>query len=401
VTKKIQKLVTLRPEAAALALVMVATAGWVVSAPGPLDRFGTLKGTDFSQFYVAARLVATRQGPSLYGPTFVQGLQEWVPGPPGLLYLPVYPPTMAWLLAPLGHLGYFSALCVWTCVSALGYFACCSAVLAGHQGLKSDRTTSWLLALAFPAFWQLLLFGQISVLPLALVTVAWGAWRQERPFLAGLALGALLLKPQMLTVAAAAVILLRSWRLLWGVIAGTLLELLLTTVVAGVDVMRAYGHVAKTILSMPDAFEPRPQQIQSLRGFVWLVAGDGTLATVLTILLAVVVLLVAARAVRHSRASQMKFEIAVLAGTILNPHAYVYDLVLLVVPLGAICAWWFTRTTVYTYDRAVATLARTVFWLPLVAPILGMLRLQLTAPAMLALLWALGLGAPARPIGDR
>ena len=48
-----------RPEGLSLALVLWSSAVWVMATPGPLDRFGTLKGTDFSQFFVSARLVAT------------------------------------------------------------------------------------------------------------------------------------------------------------------------------------------------------------------------------------------------------------------------------------------------------------------------------------------------------
>jgi hypothetical protein len=388
----------LRPEALALTLVSAASALWLVSTPGALDRFGTLKGTDFSQFYVAARLVATGQGGALYGPAFVEGLRDWVPGPESLLYLPVYPPATAWLLAPLGHFGYLGALGLWTCISALGYVACGRLVLSGQPVFASDRVTSWLLATAFPAFWQLLLFGQISMLALALATLAWIAWRRQQPLLAGVALGALVFKPQMLTLAVTAVILLRNWRLAWGVIGGIVLELAAMTMAAGVGVMRAYGHVLRSIADLPNAFEPKPQQIQSLRGFVWTVAGDGVVATALTILLAIVVVLVAARAMSHPRVSQMKFEVALLAGMLLNPHAYVYDLVILVLPLAAIAGWWFAKTDADASDRVVAALAHAIFWLPLIAPALGMFRLQLTAPAMLALLWALSSGARARPI---
>src|SRR6185436_13688889 len=89
-----------RPEIIALAFVLWTSAAWVIATPGALDRFGTLKGTDFAQFYVSARLVATGRADAMYDwSAYTHELASQVPGPEGLLYLPVYPPVLGALLA--------------------------------------------------------------------------------------------------------------------------------------------------------------------------------------------------------------------------------------------------------------------------------------------------------------
>ena len=91
----------------------------------------------------------------------------------------------------------------------------------------------------------------------------------------------------------------------------------------------------------------------------------------------------------------------IVAGALLNPHLYVYDLVVLVLPLGLICAWLLEECADNRRHPPVALAARGLYWLPLVAPVLGHLHVQLTAPAMMWLLWAMGSAVRARPTARR
>ena len=306
-------------------LVLWASAIWVVGTTGPLDRFGTLKGTDFSQFYVSARLVATAHLADLYNwSTYTHVLASQVPGPEGLLYLPVYPPVLALLLAPLGMLSYLPALAAWTAISAAVYLAAGIWLIAKVPGLRQDPASAGLLLVAFPAFQQLLLYGQVSALAMLLVAVAWRGWTMGHPALAGAALGALVFKPQMLCLALSASLLAPSWALVSGVAIAIAIELLGTGLLLGPDVYWGYAETLRRILAHPGAFEPKAEQIQSLRGFFLALGGDSALTTVLFVAGVVAVLLVARQAARRAPTPDVAFAVVVVAGLLANPHLYVY-----------------------------------------------------------------------------
>src|SRR5262245_10751304 len=256
-----QRLKARRPEALALSLVLMSSAIWVLWTPGPLDRFGALKGTDFAQFYASARLVATGRVDQLYNwPAYVHELSTAVPGPEGLRYLPIYPPVLALALAPLGSLAYLKAAALWTLVSAGLYVLAGLVVARQFDALWRDRVSVALLLIGFPAFQQLLLYGQVSAIALGLVVLAWLAFTSGRTFWSGVALGALVFKPQMLTIATMALLGVSSWTLVFGILAGAAGELLLTGALLGAGVFWGYLDTVRRVLANPGAFEPKAEQ---------------------------------------------------------------------------------------------------------------------------------------------
>jgi hypothetical protein len=390
-----------RPEALALALVLWASALWVVGTAGPLDRFGTLKGTDFSQFYVSARLVATGHVASLYDwSAYMHELNASVPGPAGLLYLPVYPPVLALLMAPLGGFPYLSALALWTVASGVAYLAAGAALIARAPGLRQDITSAGLLLIAFPAFQHLLLFGQVSAIAMLLVVLGWRGWTTGQPALAGVALGALAFKPQMLSVAASAILLAPSWPLAAGILIGVAVEFIATALLLGPGIYVGYAETVRRVLAHPGAFEPKSEQIQSLRGFLLAIGGESVFTTILFVAAAIGVLIVARDLRRRAPTPHLSFAIIAVAGLLVNPHLYSYDLVILLVPL-ALVTGWLASTPMSAATRQTRWAVLLLYWLPLVAPALGLLRVQLTAPAMVWLLWSLRQAVPTPAIARR
>ena len=121
------------------------------------------------------------------------------------------------------------------------------------------------------------------------------------------------------------------------------------------------------------AFEPKAEQIQSLRGFFLTLAGETTLSTVLFLVSAPVVLLLARRAYRGAPSCDVAFSAIVVSGLLVNPHLYVYDLVVLLVPLALLTGWLVTTPARNRAVRHVAWATLLVYWLP-PWPCLGMLR---------------------------
>jgi hypothetical protein len=374
---------------------------WSVSVTGPVDRFGALKGTDFAQFYVAARFAASGRLASLYDwPAFAADLASSVPHSNGLLYLSVYPPQLAVLFAPLARLDYLSALLAWTAVSAALYAASIVILTSRSRELAEHHRSILLLAVAFPALQQLLLHGQIGTLALVAVTLAAIAWQQGAMWMAGVALGSLAFKPQMGAIAACALLLRPGWRLGAGMLCGGLAQLLIVLVTGGSGLLFAYREALERVLAAPQKFEPKLWQMHSLRGAIDLVIGHGRLSLVVWLLCVGGVLWLAKRAIARTEDLRFQFAAIVLAGLLINPHLYVYDLVVLAVPLCAIAAWLIARGP-DPVDRPIALTAFAVFWAPLLGPFAAVTHVQITSLLLVALLWQAARAAPhpsARPI---
>src|SRR5882762_654188 len=188
----------LRAHAFILALCLWSVYLWNMATPGLLDRAGNLKGTDFLHFYTLGTLALAHRGADLYNlPAQSMLLAQRVPEAAGIIYLPLYPPQVSLFFAPLARLPYASALSLWLVLNSLIYALCCYAVWRICPRLRCHGLTVAILAVAFPAFWHLIAWGQTSALALALFTLAFFALRARHEFLAGLALGCLIFKPQL------------------------------------------------------------------------------------------------------------------------------------------------------------------------------------------------------------
>ena len=129
-----------------------------------------------------------------------------VPGTAATVYVPLYGPQVALFFSPLARLSYGPALAAWLLLNVAIYGLCVYSVWKTCPNLQPYRGTVLILAIAFPGFFHLIAWGQTSGVALACFTLAFLALRSRRHFLAGLAIGCLMFKPQ-LGLAAAAVFL--------------------------------------------------------------------------------------------------------------------------------------------------------------------------------------------------
>ncbi|MGC1371934.1 MAG: glycosyltransferase family 87 protein, partial [Candidatus Sulfotelmatobacter sp.] len=186
-----------------LALCLCSVYVWNMSSPGLRDRVGNLKGADFLHLYTLGSLALVHDGANLYNLSAQAEIAaKRVPAAAGITYLPLYPPQLSILFAPFAKLSYAWALVEWLALSSLIYFFCCYAFWRACPKVRNQKITSLILAFAFPAFWHLIAWGQTSALALACFTAAFFALRAKREFLAGLAFGCLIFKPQLAVGAA-------------------------------------------------------------------------------------------------------------------------------------------------------------------------------------------------------
>jgi hypothetical protein len=270
-------------------------------------------------------------------------------------------------------------------VSALLYAACARAISRVLPELQEARLSWALLALAFVPFLQLVAHGQVSALVLVCFCLAWLALRDGSWWLAGLALGSLCFKPQFLTAAVLAVLVTRELRVAAGAIVGAAIQFVAVSLALGPSIWSAYLDKVRVIVGTPEAFEPKPWQMHNLKGFWLLLFGETQLATGAWLLSAAavtgVILLIGLR----TRSADLRTAVVVIGTVLLNPHLYIYDLVILLVSIAALSRWLFDSPR-GPEAPAVRVLLHLLWWAPLIGPLSRLTHLQVTPVLLVALL---------------
>ena len=382
----------LRAHAAILALCLWSVYVWNISTPSLLDRAGNLKGTDFLHFYTLGSLALTHRGDDLYNMRTQSELAaQRVPAAAGIRYLPLYPPQVSILFAPFARLSYPWALALWLTLGTLLYGLCCYAIWRACPNLRKFKFTILILALAFPAFWHLIAWGQTSALALACFTLAYFALRAKREFLAGLAFGCLIFKPQLgLAVAVVFLITLR-----WKIIAGALLSALAQLCMAGMY----YGpgpfrEWIRTLLDTPHRLpllEPKVYQTHCLRTFWTMLVPWPSASFTFYVITALLVAGLTVVCWRSSLLLSLRYSSLLFATVLLAPHLTVYDLVIVAPAFLLISDWIATQPDNAT--PRLKLLLYLAFALPLVGPLARWTHLQLSVLVMTAILyWIFELG---------
>ena len=378
-----------------LALCLWSVYLWNMATPGLLDRVGNLKGTDFLHFYTLGSLALTHRGADLYNMQAQSQLAaERVPAAAGIRYLPLYPPQVSIFFAPFARLSYPCALTLWLTLSSLIYGVCCYALWRACPNLRKHKLTVVILALAFPAFWHLIAWGQTSALALACFTVGFLALRAQREFLAGLALGCLIFKPQLALAAGLVFVITLNWKIIAGALLSAATQLTAAWLYYGPGPLRDWMHTMLNAPSLLPLLEPRPYQTHSLRTFWTMLVSwpAASLALYLITALLISALTVACWRSRLSLSLSMRYSALLLATVLLAPHLTVYDLVILA-PAFLLLSDWIVSQPGHSATLPFKFLLYPAFVLPLLGPLARWTHFQLSVPVMAALLygiWNLG-----------
>ena len=367
---------------------MWSVAAWTLASPGPLDRFGTLKGTDFVQFYIYGLLTATSPGRLFDVGEWHRILASLATGDPHLLYVPVYPPTIGLLFAPFATLSWRAALVAWTGVSAILYAFAIWLLLRTSPRVAREPIAVALFALGWPVFAQLVLHGQVSTLFLLVVAGAWPLCRAGRPFIAGLVLGLLALKPSLLLVPLVVMAVAARWRVLAAMTLSGLIQLLAAAAVMGWGVWVDYARTAVDLLQHPEWIEPKLWQAHAAGNAFALLLGRGRGAQVAFAATFCVLVWLTGRAWRGPAApSPLAWALLVLAALVGSPHLYVYDLVIMAAAFIPIVEWTLEHPR-HAWTPTLRRLVAASYVLPLFAPLAAVTRVQVSVLAFGALFWA-------------
>ena len=194
-------------------------------------------------------------------------------------------------------------------------------------------------ALAFPGFFHLILWGQTSALALLCFTLAFLALSKNRPYLAGLAIGSLIFKPQLGLAAAVIFLFTREWKVIATTILAALAQLSIGWLYYGTPVMSDYLRALLNVADVLPILEPRPYQMHSLRAFWSLLIPWTPVAFAVYAVTALAVFAVAVRCWRSRLSLGLRYAALMLATALVAPHLTVYDLLILALAFLLMTDW--------------------------------------------------------------
>jgi len=217
-----------------------------VVAPGR----GTTPG--FASYYTAARLVRAGTPVSrFYDDDWFASRTATYDRTVTDLFYP-NPPTAALLLLPVAGFDYRDARRVLTAVSLLALAAALYLLLDGRALRGPFAVTLVAVVLIFQPIFANFSFGQVYVLLLALLAVAWHGYRRGRPVALGVALGSMIVFKAGGALLPLLLVAQRRWRALGWATATTLAVGLLSVPWLGEGAWRAYAGKLQDFASRPE-----------------------------------------------------------------------------------------------------------------------------------------------------
>jgi hypothetical protein len=357
-----------------IGLVITFTAG-----AGDRSIAGPIKGADFLQFYTMGSLVRTGRPATIYDINAFHNAQvRLVPESAPEFYPPVYPPHVALLFTPFSGLTFRHALLLWSAITIACFGVIVRSAWRPVSNHLPDSVFAFAAAAAFPPFWSLVLHGQVTILVLGAFWAGWMALERERPYLAGVAFGLLLIKPQFAIPLAVVAITCGEWSMIAGAVTSIAIQVGAALVLFRWAVLKAYLAFVPVMAQHGDLLEPKPFQSHSLRTLTRL--APSWIGMPLWVALSAVVLYCTVRVWRSTAPLRVRFGMIVVASVLVNPHLIVYDATVLVLPL----IWFGAYVQEQSARLDAPTFWTVVYWLfvTLLAPTAAVIWIQVSVVLM-------------------
>lgn len=361
------------------------------ATPGVFDRAGNIKFQDFLQFPISARLIAQGHATDLYNDqTLAENIRAIVGVRTNVVLRYLYGPQVALPFVPLVRLPFLVQAAIWVTLSLIMYFGSIYLLYKTTPSLAPHRALVALCAVAYPPFFHFLVRGQVSAVPLVCFVAAYLAFRARHDVTAGIFLGCVALKPQFLVAIPFVLLLARAWKIFAATAASAGLQVVLTYIYFGPEVMRLYfrmllhsaGNPATTELSLSGI------QMHSLHSFWDLLLPWPRAVWFFYLVSSVGVIVLAAAIWKSSAPRALRFSALLLAAALVNPHIYVYDLLALA-PALLLVADWAIESWNDRHAPALALLLYLAFICPLLGPLARWTHFQLSVVVFAAILWVL------------
>jgi len=359
------------------------------ATPSLVDRAGDIKFQDFLPCYVSGLLASQQRTADLYNIQVTSQLMREITPASAAFRLPIlYGPQVAAFFEPFSKIPFAASALLWVTVSIVLYFVCCFVVWRSCPRLQSSPGTVIMLAIAFPPFFHTLVRGQNSALALCFFTAAFLALSSGKRYLAGLALGMLIFKPQLAIAAIVILLAAGEGKAILGFATSVAAQLPLAWTLAGTATMIAYINLlvhARTLLS---SIEPSLTDAHCLRAFWDMLLPWPSISLALYLTIAAGVLALAALCWKSHGPLSLRFSSLLIATVLVSPHLYVYDLLILA-PTFLLLSNWLLDHRTNTHSGSLGLLVYLAFLFSLVAPITKLTHVQLSVPTFIALQWVL------------
>jgi hypothetical protein len=325
------------------------TGNWLIGTNG------RPAATDFMGVWAAGRLALSGHAASVFDWTTLQGVESAATGIPSDGYFTwQYPPSLLCVAALLALLPYVVAFLVWMAITGGLYLAAMRKILGS--------TPLVLAAAAFPAVLWNVSVGQTGLLTAALFGGGL-AFLRERPIVAGIFFGLLTYKPQFGLLIPVALICGGHWR--------TMLAAALSAVATVAASAAIFGLAPWTafLKSLPVASQAMLVdgrigliKLQSVFGVARVLGGSPELAWAIQGVLIACLAVAIIWLWRKPIADELKAAGLATAALLATPYVFIYDLVLLAVPIAFLIRGGLTRQDCLALALAVML----VFAYPLV-----------------------------------
>ena len=362
-----------------------------MAVPGLVDRIGRFKGTDYIQFYVMGSMVLDGRTDALYDPHahLEEGRRRIDPDLQFYAVHPNYGPQIALAFAPLARLPYLRSLGVFLTLSILCYALSIWVVWRECEALRPHGAVVAVVAAASPLLLTLVRYGQASAFSLLIWSLAFVAFRRQRPFVAGLVIGCLAYKPQLGIVLGVALLASRQWRVLIGAATTGIGQLGVAWLTAGAPVLGQYVAELWTLARDPGLVQLYPSEIHSFRGFFQLLIPSPPVVAALSLVALCGALVLAIRSWTAAAPLGLRWSELMLLTILASPHLIAYDLVLLTVPL-LLLADWIVGQPDHARHPAVSLMLLLLYFAPFSGSIVARLTgVQVSVIVMAILAWQL------------
>ena len=343
--------------------------------PGLVDRVGRLKGSDYVQFYVMGSLVHEGRADALYDPHahLIEGQRTIHPKLELYAAHPNYGPQVALAFLPLALLPYGWSLAVFLTLSMVCYAIAVWIVWRDCDALRGHGRLVAVLAAGSPLLLNVVRYGQASVVALIALALALAAFRRERLFLAGFAIGCLAYKPQLGVLFAIVLVAARQWRVVTGAATAVAAQLAVGWAVAGSETMMRYAAELWLLARDPRLIARHASELHSVRGFVTLLVPHPAIVTACSVIALVAAIALAVRTWLSPAPLAVRFGVLIVLTILGSPHLISYDLLLLTLPL-LLFADWAVRSADHRFRGPVCASLVLLYF----APFSGMIVARLT-----------------------
>ncbi len=314
----------------------------MVSHSDQLIGAGYAYDTDFRSFYAAGQMLNAGIVDRLYDIREQYRFQDSVArlNDPERLLAFLNLPFAALPFALLARFPYLVAYKVWAglnilLVSALG----CFSLRVAHQVRLPLQVALLIMVFTFNPIYVAVVLGQWSLWMLLGLLFSWSEWHNGRELHAGFWLGCLILKPQLLLVPVVALIWLRKWRVLKGLLLAVGAAGLISVAMVGLRGMQSYVSLLIESASWGERYGLHPQNYFNIRMLSQRLLDTTDLSPVshMWILLSsiIMILLVLGLGERRTTCRQLsatQWLVVSIGALLVSPHTYRHDLSLLALP---------------------------------------------------------------------